>query len=275
MIKPDLSSLKLGLREIGLTEYETAAYAALLARSQCTAEDIAKEGRIPITRVYDTLQQLVAKGFAGIVPGRPKRYRATPPDRATNDYLGYLRRNFDSSLENVRTGLRQIQQTVAPMYWQSHLEVKPEQLIEPIEDLREMETYTRALIQRAEKSVLISTALFTWLPRAKRELLKALDQGASVRILMHSPSAAIRPTLRAAMNMSAQVRETRDEWYPVRGTLADERELVFVIWASEEPERFWYPKVYQPHRTKNPGLLRLFRESFEYRWSHARPTKRS
>ncbi len=272
-MRPDASTLKLNLREGGLTEYETAAYAALVSKNQRTAEEIAAEAGIPITRVYDILEQLVLKGFAVSAPGRPKHYRATPPERAVSDYLAFLKRSFESNMEQVRTALKQAQQTVAPIYWESHMEVKPDQLIEPIDDLKEMESVTRSNLQRARNEILISTALFTWLPRVKREILAALNRGARVRILMHSPSPEIKTHLRAVERAGGRVRQSRDEWYPVRGTLVDDTDLVLVIWASEEPERFWYPKVYQPQKTKNPGVVRLFRESFEYRWSHSRPVK--
>jgi sugar-specific transcriptional regulator TrmB len=273
MIKANSSALKLNLRESGLTEYEASAYAALLVRKERTAEEIGKEADVPITRVYDTLENLVSKGFAIPVPGRPKRYRAAPPERAVSDYLGFLKRNFDSSLEEIAGALKQAQQLVAPVYWQSHLEVKPAQLIEPIEDLKQMEILTREIIRLAKTEVLISTALFAWLPKTRRELLRAREEGTKIRILMHDPGPDLTGHLRTLVKAGVQVRRTPDEWYPVRGTLVDGEELLFVIWASEEPERFWYPKVYQPQRTRNPGLIRLFRESFEYRWSHSRPLK--
>jgi hypothetical protein len=70
--------------------------------------------------------------------------------------------------------------------------------------------------------------------------------------------------------LGAQVRDTKEPWHPVRGTLIDNRDLIFVIWAAEEAERYWNPIVYTPHHTKNQGLIRIFRESFDYRWSNAK-----
>jgi hypothetical protein len=70
--------------------------------------------------------------------------------------------------------------------------------------------------------------------------------------------------------LGAQIRDTREPWHPVRGTLVDDKDLAFVIWAAEEAERHWNPIIYTPHHTKNAGLIRIFRESFDYRWDNAK-----
>ena len=70
--------------------------------------------------------------------------------------------------------------------------------------------------------------------------------------------------------LGVQIRGSPDPWHPVRGTLVDSKDLVFVIWAAEEAEKHWNPIVYTPNHTKNPGLIRIFRESFLFRWGNSR-----
>ena len=60
------SDLRESLRRTGLTVYESEAYLALLSKRELTAEDVARQTSIPITRVYGTLEQLMQKGFASI-----------------------------------------------------------------------------------------------------------------------------------------------------------------------------------------------------------------
>jgi hypothetical protein len=72
------------------------------------------------------------------------------------------------------------------------------------------------------------------------------------------------------VTLGAQIRDTREPWHPVRGTLIDNKDLIFVIWVAEETERYWNPIVYTPHHTKNQGLIRIFHESFDYRWNAAK-----
>lgn len=258
------------LRRAGLTTYESAAYLALLSARELTAEEISRITSVPITRVYGTLDQLMQKGFARIVLSRPKRFNALPPDQAKRDYIMHLRRSFETNLLSIEETMRNLQKEIEPLYVESHLQVKAEELLEPLEDLRSMEKRTGEYVQSATREVLISTALFSWFPKVRQPLRTALMKGVRVRILMQFGQSQMRKHLSELSRLGAQIRDTQDPWHPVRGTLVDNRDLSFVIWAAEEAERHWNPIVYTPHHTKNPGLIRIFRESFDLRWRSAK-----
>jgi len=255
------------LRRTGFTAYESEAYLALLSKKELTAEEISHVTSIPITRVYGTLEQLMQKGFARIAQGRPKKFHAIPPEQAKREYLKNLRQNFETNLVTVEEILRHLQTLVEPMYVESHLQVKAEELLEPLEDLHIMEKRTSNCLQEASEEVLISTALFSWLPKVKDQLRSAARRGAKIKILMQISDTQIRKQLEELLSLGVQVRDTTDPWHPVRGTLVDNKALIFVIWAAEENKRYWNPIVYTPNHTKNPGLIRLFRESFLYKWT--------
>lgn len=148
--------------------------------------------------------------------------------------------------------------------------MKAEELIEPLEDLRSMERMTTAFIRDVSREILVSTALFSWLPKVKLNLRSALRKGVSVRVLMQLKHCQVMKGLRDLRGGGAEIRDTRDPWHPVRGTLVDNGNPVFLIWAAEETERHWNPIVYTPHHSKNPGLIRIFRESLDLRWTNAR-----
>ncbi|HUK50121.1 MAG TPA: helix-turn-helix domain-containing protein [Terriglobales bacterium] len=257
------------LRRAGFTAYESEAYLALLAKRELTAEEISRATSIPITRVYGTLEQLMQKGFARIAQGRPKKFHAVPPDQAKREYLKNLRQTFETNLVTVDDTLRNLQTLVEPIYVESHLQVKAEELLEPLEDLKVMERRTSSYLQEASEEVLISTALFSWLPKVKDQLRGAVKRGVNVRILMQISDSPMKKQLEDLFSFGVQIRETPDPWHPVRGTMVDNKALIFVIWAAEEVKRHWNPIVYTPNHTKNPGLIRLFRESFFHRWAKA------
>jgi len=264
------SNLREPLRRVGLTAYESEAYLALLSKRELTAEDVAKQTSIPVTRVYGTLEQLMQKGFARIIQSRPKRFQAVPPVEAKREYLTHLRQDFEQNLLTVEEVMRNMQREVEPIYVRSHLQVKAEDLLEPLDDLQVMEKRTCDYVQSAKDEILISTALFSWLPRVKLQLRSALRRGVKLKILMQIPNSQVGRQLNELIEVGAQIRDTRDPWHPVRGTLIDNRELAFVIWAAEEAERHWNPIVYTPNHTKNPGLIRIFRDSFLFRWENAK-----
>jgi len=264
------SNLREPLRRVGLTAYESEAYLALLSKRELTAEDVARQTSIPITRVYGTLEQLMQKGFARIIQSRPKRFHAVPPVEAKREYLTHLRQDFEQNLLAVEEVMRIMQRQVEPIYVKSHLQVKAEDLLEPLDDLQVMEKRTCDYVQAATDEILISTALFSWLPKVRLQLRSALRRGVKLKILMQIPNSQVGRHLNELIEMGAQIRDTHDPWHPVRGTLIDNRELAFVIWAAEEAERHWNPIVYTPNHTKNPGLIRIFRDSFLFRWENAK-----
>ncbi|MGD0421961.1 MAG: helix-turn-helix domain-containing protein [Candidatus Bathyarchaeia archaeon] len=264
------SNLREPLRRVGLTAYESEAYLALLSKRELTAEDVARQTSIPITRVYGTLEQLMQKGFARIIQSRPKRFHAVPPVEAKREYLTHLRQDFEQNLLAVEEVMRIMQRQVEPIYVKSHLQVKAEDLLEPLDDLQVMEKRTCDYVQAATDEILISTALFSWLPKVRLQLRSALRRGVKLKILMQIPNSQVGRQLNELIEMGAQIRDTHDPWHPVRGTLIDNRELAFVIWAAEEAERHWNPIVYTPNHTKNPGLIRIFRDSFLFRWENAK-----
>jgi len=267
---PPQKQLMESMRRAGLTIYESEAYLALLSGRELTAEDIAKGTSIPVTRVYGTLEELVQKGFARSVQSRPRRYQAISPEEAKRGYLTHLRRNFETNLLSIEEVMKRLQRDIEPIYVESHLQVKPEELLEPIEDLQSTERRTAEYIHNASDEILVSTALFSWLPKVKPGLKAALSKGVRVRILMQMEQTPVRRQLRELSNLGAMIRDTREPWHPVRGTLIDRRDLIFVIWAAEEAERYWNPIVYTPHHTKNQGFIKIFGESFEFRWSNAK-----
>jgi len=255
------------LRRAGLTAYESKAYIALLSKRELTAEEISHVTSIPITRVYSTLDQLMQKGFTRIAQGRPKKFHAIPPEQAKREYLRNLRQNFETNLVAVDETLRHLESLVEPIYVESHLQVRAEELLEPLEDLRAMEKRTSSYLQEASEEVLISTALFSWLPKVRNQLKSAAKRGATIRILMQISDSPLKKQLNDLLALGVQIRDTPDPWHPVRGTMVDSKALIFVIWAAEEVKRYWNPIVYTPNHSKNPGLIRLFRESFFYRWA--------
>jgi sugar-specific transcriptional regulator TrmB len=67
------------LRELGLTEYETQAYIALVGGGQMGASEVSSKSGVPYSRIYDILGKLEEKQFIQIKRGRPTTYIAKAP----------------------------------------------------------------------------------------------------------------------------------------------------------------------------------------------------
>lgn len=89
------------LHEMGFSDYEAAAYLALLESGKSTANEVAKAGDIPQSRVYDILEKLEKKGFVVTQPGRPKKFGPVRPEYAIKQYGEYREKRFESEYEEV------------------------------------------------------------------------------------------------------------------------------------------------------------------------------
>jgi sugar-specific transcriptional regulator TrmB len=67
------------LKQLGLTEYETQAYLALIGGGQMSASDVSAKSKVPFSRIYDVLGRLEEKQFIQVRKGRPTTYVAKPP----------------------------------------------------------------------------------------------------------------------------------------------------------------------------------------------------
>ncbi|MEO7908014.1 MAG: helix-turn-helix domain-containing protein [Roseiflexaceae bacterium] len=69
------------LQQVGLNKYEAKAYAALLRYGPLTGYELGKRSEVPLSRSYEILERLSAKGLALVQPGEPPRYAAEPPEQ--------------------------------------------------------------------------------------------------------------------------------------------------------------------------------------------------
>ncbi|MFT3860924.1 TrmB family transcriptional regulator [Micropruina sp.] len=90
------------LRAIGLTEWESKAYLALLDEAPDTGYGIAKRSGVARGRVYEVLDSLVAKGAARVSNGKPQKYAPTTPE----EFLKVHRRQTEDSLSHADEVLR-------------------------------------------------------------------------------------------------------------------------------------------------------------------------
>lgn len=90
------------LNQMGLSEYESRAYLAVLQSGLSTATEISDAADVPQSRVYDVLEDLEEKGFVTVQPGRPKKFGPIEPELAVNQYVEYKRDSFEDKISRTR-----------------------------------------------------------------------------------------------------------------------------------------------------------------------------
>jgi sugar-specific transcriptional regulator TrmB len=89
------------LQRVGLNKYEAEAYAALLQHGPLTGYELGKRSEVPLSRSYEILERLSAKGLALVQPGDPPRYAAEPPEQ----FLDRTRATTSATLDALARAL--------------------------------------------------------------------------------------------------------------------------------------------------------------------------
>jgi len=94
-IEEEYHRVAASLAKIGLSDYESKSYVAMIAKGHATAEEVAELARVPRTSAYKALQSLKEKGFVSLAGGRPALYHAVPLEETRDKVVGEIREAFD------------------------------------------------------------------------------------------------------------------------------------------------------------------------------------
>jgi hypothetical protein len=98
------------LQRVGLNKYEAEAYAALLQHGPLTGYELGKRSGVPLSRSYEILERLTAKGLALVQPGDPPRYVAEAPEQ----FLGRIRTTTITTLDALSRALAELGPSALP-----------------------------------------------------------------------------------------------------------------------------------------------------------------
>jgi Predicted transcriptional regulators len=93
------------LYELGLTAYEVKVYEALISHGYLTANELSQISKIPYTKIYEVLTNLIKKGFIKVEKTRPAKYYPIEP-KIVLDYL--KKENEKRIMQNIEIALSEL-----------------------------------------------------------------------------------------------------------------------------------------------------------------------
>jgi len=255
--------------QLGFTQGECEIYFSLLDRPEGEPIDSVLTGaKMSQGLAESALKSLVDKGLVNV---SSNRLEAVEPRVFLSRFQERKRQELSKGLELVSSRSAKLLSLLEPQYWEKRLGIKPEDLLEPLSSLEEMELRTVRVIGDASREVCISAETFGWFEKVQEEMYRALERGVKFRVLMLARDKETLERVREVKKLGVDIRQSREDWYPVRGTLGDNRQLVFLIWAEQEGKGRPVGKArfFRPHYTKNEGMIRVFRDAFDKRWTEA------
>jgi sugar-specific transcriptional regulator TrmB len=247
------------LVDLGLTGYEASAYLALTRRGRATGAEVARLAGLPRQRIYDVLDGLVARGIAGVEPGRPVHYTARAPDEVVGGLLAGHRENL-ARLE------RQAAEAIAlltPSYRAGRDENDPLNYIEILRDPAAIGRRFAELESSVEREILVFTKPpYAIEPADNVAGLQLLERGIDARSVYERSLYESEPQVQAVRRFVAAGEQARvvDE-LPLKLVLIDERLALFTM---EDPV------AGAPGLTimivEHQALARLLKLAFERVW---------
>ncbi len=253
------------LKSIGFSDNEAKTYEYLLASGDCTREQIEKGAKLKKAEANTAVQGLASMGAVEL---EGKQVAAVSPKVFLQRLLRTREVETEIRMSELRRNVNEALGVLEPVYSESRLGLRLEELWQILDGLPAMETETVKMVSRAQSEVCIMAERFSWYNKVKEELLSALDRKVAVRALLLMADEETDSRVEDMKRNGISVRLARCDWRSTRFTIVDDAELVFLIWAKKSGDSKVY---YHPGYTKNSGLLSVFADSFQYLWEKAKP----
>ena len=92
------------LSKFGMSEYEAKVYSTMVWLGPTKAGNISKESKVPQSKIYEVIDQLIEKQLVEFLGGRPKEFRAVPPQFALRTLI-----------QNKERGITELRELVAQL----------------------------------------------------------------------------------------------------------------------------------------------------------------
>jgi len=237
------------LRELGLTEYETETYIALLASGVLTASEVSEQSNVPYSKIYETLNALERKGWIEAEHGRPSKYFPKPPTEA----LSMTKLQFEEKLrEWEKTILAELQ----PIFEQREIREKPDIWI--LRGQLSVLAKLQEMVDNAKSEVMIAAPAFAK-PFAGffANFLGRLHER-NVRVSFMIVDGTENWNIEG-LGLNVHVR-TRDSMFG-GGVICDSKEALLMLGEDKPTLVIW---------SNHAGLVKFARDYFQYLWDSSK-----
>lgn len=162
------------LRGLGLSEYESKVYLALVREGTLTGLKTSRISNVPQGKIYDTLYRLTEKGFVSTMNAKPKLFKAIDPEIALKQYIKSKKQNLEDMEKNLPKKIKQLS---------SLRTQETDEKVSIFRGKKNAFTANHYLMDSASKSIDIMFTFEIIHTLTKRILLDKKSKGLKIRIL--------------------------------------------------------------------------------------------
>jgi sugar-specific transcriptional regulator TrmB len=186
------------LRKLGLNQYESKAYLALLSSGVTTAGKLAEKSGIPRAKVYEVLRSLEKQGFAVSTSTRPSKFKSVELASAIGKLQDNAKKEFEERLEQIGSVHKELEENLKSIETETG---SGEEMVWILRGRDNIYNAIDKMVEESKSKVLAATTekgIVRKLFRHKEILKSAAKRGVDVRLLApisHSNAELIRDSV--------------------------------------------------------------------------------
>ena len=245
------------LKKLGLSEYESKAYLALIRYGTQSGREVSKKSGVPPTRVFDILKSLVDKGLVNLTEEKPMLFRAIEPDKG-------LKGMVEGKIDDMRSTESELLKSLEILKVPS--EHKIHEKITTVIGFKKMYSMVVAELNNTKKEFVVFSVGEDTPFSLKAASRSAFKRGVSNRLIV----------TRSDEENKHMLRERADEGYKLRH-YPSTGEWTFAVF----DKRVAMINVRNPNEKEErisiffeiPDMAKSLAEYFEVMWAKAKPVK--
>jgi len=218
------------LNRVGLNQYESKIYLALINENSATASEVSAKAGIPRPRAYDVLEKLSKEGFVSIQPGRPVRFLANPVNEAFEALKNKKKQEHKKNLEQIEKIKNTLNHKIKTIKKEDY--VNASDFVYVMKKRNNISSKIESLINNAQDSIHIAGGeeeIKDKITSYAEALKKASDRGVKINII--TPKS--KEIKEHAKKYSAKVKEKN---HSHRFIIADDNVMLFLTPKGENQE---------------------------------------
>ena len=174
------------LKRVGLNQYESRVYLALLAKGISSAGSVAEIAEIPRSRVYDVLVSLEKKGLVSIQQSKPVRYVPVKPTEIVDRIKLKYEQEYGDKLGVLEKLRKDIDSKLLPIFEKNYSEIEGSTVSTIIRGRENIQRQMQQMISSASAQIYKLTpevGLMSFAKDHKSHLSAASKKGVATKIL--------------------------------------------------------------------------------------------
>jgi len=257
------------LHEIGLSEYEAKTLICLMTHGTSTAEEISRIAKIPLPRVYDTIEKLIKMGFVLSTKTRPKRYKPVESRRAVEHYMRHRRGDFERSMESMKDVCERIVEDFSKLIPESKPPRAEKWGIWSTKSKSNIVAMRHDAEKQAENEILMFSGDASFVRDDFNTLKKMAKKGVKMKLLLYKPeSEEVRKNTEMLSELGVEIKTGYKG--SMRGNIVDDKMVAMVLkWGKQvftgvpgTDREFGYEMLI----INNPVFVNVMKEYFNMIW---------